>query len=185
MVVHLRSGDVFGRDPSPGLLASRSGQLHGCRRSRGHPWGSPGLPGLGPPASCPAGAVVPHARRRPLRAGLDDRRTDLATLMGAGTLCISKGTLGLSAAWMSPRLERVYVARGTHVRELRRLGVEVIEAVPPTPLGPWQASPEQVAGLFATPTWWRCTSWLDRITASVTSAVPTRQPGYPRLEPGR
>ena len=147
MVVHLRSGDVFGRDPHPDYWPPALGYYTSAIDHAGargvrlvcQDWEHPLL-----------GPLVEWCRQRGVDCSVqvsDDLRTDLAILTGARTLCISQGTLGLSAAWMSPRLERVYLPRGTHVGELRGLGVEVIEAVPPTPLGPWQASPEQVAGL--------------------------------------
>jgi hypothetical protein len=84
----------------------------------------------------------------PVRAQVSgDLRADLATLTSATTLCISQGTLGLASAWLGASVERVYLPRGAHTEELRALGTAVVEAAVPAPRGPWQASPEQVAGL--------------------------------------
>lgn len=147
MVVHLRSGDVFGADPHPDYwppsLAYYTAALADAApravrlvcQDRVHPL-------LGP--------LVEWGRRHgvPVRVQVsDDLRADLATLTSATTLCISQGTLGLAAAWLSRSVQRVYLPRGAHTEELRALGTTVVEAALPAPPGPWQASPEQVASL--------------------------------------
>ena len=147
MVVHLRSGDVFGADPHPDYwppsLAYYTAALADAApravrlvcQDRVHPL-------LGP--------LVEWGRRHgvPVRVQVsDDLRADLATLTSATTLCISQGTLGLAAAWLSRSVQRVYLPRGAHTEELRALGTTVVEAALPAPPGPWQASPEQVATL--------------------------------------
>ncbi len=151
MVVHLRSGDVFGADP--------------------HPDYSP--PHLGYYTSAVAHAVehgavssvrlvcqdLVHPLIEPLRAwcrdrGLgvtvqvsDDLHADVATLVAGRTLCISQGTLGLSAGWLSPVLRTVYLPPGAHVSDLLDLGIRVLEADLPGTGEPWRASADQVAAL--------------------------------------
>ena len=147
MVVHLRSGDVFGADPHPDYwppsLAYYTAALADAAPSavrlvcqdRVHPL-------LGP--------LEEWGRRHgvPVRVQVsDDLRADLATLTEASTLCISQGTLGLAAAWLSPNVQRVYLPRGAHTEELRALGTAVVEAVLPAPTHAWRASPEQVTTL--------------------------------------
>jgi hypothetical protein len=147
MVVHLRSGDVFGADPHPDYwppsLAYYTAALADAApravrlvcQDRVHPL-------LGP--------LEEWGRRHgvPVRVQVsDDLRADLATLTEASTLCISQGTLGLAAAWLSPNVQRVYLPRGAHTEELRALGTAVVEAVLPAPADAWRASPQQVATL--------------------------------------
>jgi hypothetical protein len=126
MVVHLRSGDVFGADPHPGYFPPHLGYYtsavaHAVER----------------------GAVTSvrlvcqdhvHPVLEPLRGwclarGLgatvqvsDDLHADVATLVAGRTLGISQGTLGLSAGWLSPVLRTVYLPPGAHVRDLLDLG---------------------------------------------------------------
>jgi hypothetical protein len=150
VVVHLRSGDVFGPDPHPdyrppgmgyytsalervvaddGVVAARL-----VCQDRVHPL-------LGP--------LEAWCRRRGLTTRVqvsDDLHADLATLTAARSLVLSQGTLGLSAAWLSRAVRSVVLPRGNHVGELRALGVRVLEA--DLPAGdPWLAGPDQVAAL--------------------------------------
>ena len=151
MVVHLRSGDVFGADPHPDYWPPHLGYYtsavahaveHGAAASvrlvcqdRVHPLLEPlrswcsdrGL-----------GATVQVS---------DDLHADVATLVAGRTLCVSQGTLGLSSAWLSPAVRTVYLPPGAHVRDLLDLGVQVLEADLPSTGEPWRASPGQVAGL--------------------------------------
>ena len=147
MVVHLRSGDVFGDDPHPGYWPPALGYYTAAIadaapsavrlvcQDRVHPLLDP-LERWGRDHGLPVAVQVS-----------DDLRADLATLTSTTTLCISQGTLGLASAWLSPVVERVYLPRGAHTEELRALGTTVVEAAVPAPPGPWQASPQQVAGL--------------------------------------
>ena len=147
MVVHLRSGDVFGDDPHPGYWPPALGYYTSAIadaapaavrlvcQDRVHPLLEP-LERWGRGHGVPVTVQVS-----------DDLRADLATLTSATTLCISQGTLGLASAWLSASAERVYLPRGAHTDELRALGTTVVEAAVPTPPGPWQASPAQVASL--------------------------------------
>jgi hypothetical protein len=66
-------------------------------------------------------------------------------------LCLSVGTMGLSAAWLAPHAERVSVPAVRQVDELLGMGVQVFSADLPgsEKLGAWTGSAEQRAGLLA------------------------------------
>lgn len=151
MVVHLRSGDVFGTDPHPDYWPPHLGYYTSAISHAVH---------QGEAASVRLVCQdLVHPLLDPLRAwcgdrGLavtvqvsDDLRADVATLVAGRTLCVSQGTLGLSAGWLSPVVRTVYLPPGAHVRDLLDLGVRVLEAELPAGGEAWHASPEQVAGL--------------------------------------
>jgi hypothetical protein len=80
-------------------------------------------------------------------------RDDLAVLASARSLCLSVGTMGLAAAWLSERVEQVFVPREDQIDELRARGIAVWSAdLPSAPeLGPWTGSAEQSATLLTAP----------------------------------
>jgi hypothetical protein len=147
MVVHLRSGDVFGEDPHPDYRPPHldyytSVLTHadvGAVRLVSQDWVHPLLRPL--QAWCDERGIRTEVQVS------DDLRTDLATLVAGTTLCISQGTLGLSAGWLSQSVRAIYLPPGAHVTELRALGVRVFEAELPDSGEPWRASPDQLAAL--------------------------------------
>ena len=150
LVVHLRSGDVFGDDPHPDYwppslayyqaVIEAEGPAHVTVVAQDHV--HPGLEPL--VAWCRARGIVAEVQ-------VGSLAEDLAALTAGRTLCLSMGTMGLSAAWLAPYAERVYVPSVVQVQELLGLGVRVWSADLPGSgqLGPWTASAEQRSALLA------------------------------------
>jgi hypothetical protein len=148
LVIHLRSGDVFGDRPHAGYAPPplayfvSAVQRSGARSVR------------------VVAQDLLHPYLRPLdsvlaRLGIDLKvqsasvNTDLSVMSSAPRLCLSQGTMGLAAAWLSSAAEQVFVFEGTEVDELRDLGVDVHVA---SRLGPnyddsWTASARQIQAL--------------------------------------
>ena len=153
LAIHIRSGDIFGDDPHPDYwpqpLSYFQAVVDSVRPSRL--------------------AIVSQDDRHPALdpfvawcgergIGVDvcngSLRDDLEVLLSARSLCLSVGTMGLATAWLSERVERVFLPRAEQIGELQALGVEVWSADLPdaSALGPWTGAPEQQAGLLGGPT---------------------------------
>jgi hypothetical protein len=148
LVLHLRSGDIFGDDPHPGYwpqpLAYYQAVVEAEQpRSVVLVCMDDVHPVLAPLARwCTDAGIATRLQSASLAE-------DLAVLMSAPALALSVGTLGMAAAWLAPRVERVYVPHELQVQEHLRLGQQVWSAdLPGSARGAWTASAEQRAGLL-------------------------------------
>lgn len=149
LAIHIRSGDIFGDQPHPDYWPQplsyfqavvervRPRRLAIVSQDRQHPAISPLT------AWCEAQGIVTEM----VSGSLDE---DLTVLLSARALCLSVGTMGLAAAWLSKRVERVFVPDDNQIGELLALGVEVWSADLPgsATLGPWTGAQEQQASLL-------------------------------------
>jgi hypothetical protein len=148
LVIHLRSGDVFDQIPHAGYAPpplqffvaavekSRSRSVRIVSQDRRHPYLDSlvsSLAGRGVDVSIQSSSMV----------------DDLSVLLSAPKLCLSQGTMGLAAAWLSQRAREVFVYGGTEIAELLELGVDVHVAgrFGQDYSGTWVASGEQVRDL--------------------------------------
>lgn len=150
LVVHLRSGDVFGPSPHPvywppaldyyraAVLQSGARSVRLVSQDRQHPL-------LEPLRQWCAGRGIT------CEVQVSDLAEDLRALTSARMLCLSQGTMGMTAAWLSRTVRTVFVPFADEARELVALGVEVYAAgsTNPPDREPWTASSGQIAGLLA------------------------------------
>lgn len=150
LVIHLRSGDVFGTSPHPAYWPPTLGYylgaiaLSGARSVRvvSQDWAHPFLVPL--QRWCAEHGLTCEVQ-------VSDLTRDLLALTSARVLCLSQGTMGLAAASLSYRAETVFVPFERDARELVGLGLDVhAEAVAEPPdRKPWVASESQVSSLLA------------------------------------
>lgn len=147
-VIHLRSGDVFQRDPHPGYAPpplqyfETALEMLDARRvlvvvqDLKHPY----IPRLLAWAENRRGASV-----QVQSGSLQD---DLRSLMSARSLCLSQGTLGLSGAWLSRNVRTVVTYGSLETAELRARGVSVLHVLDRHERDAWTGSQEQIAELL-------------------------------------
>ena len=149
LVIHVRSGDVFGANPHPdygppalGYYLSALEQADPRRvlvvaQDHDHPF----FPDLA--AACAAGGVGFEVQV----SSLED---DLRSLTSASMLCLSQGTLGVAAALLSRRVRQVWLPSAQQAERLLPLDARVHVDLTPDPfVGTWSASAEQIAALRA------------------------------------
>lgn len=149
LVIHVRSGDVFGANPHAdyappplGYYLSAIEQADPVRvlvvaQDHDHPF---------------FGDLAEACRQRGIGfdvqvSSLED---DLRALTSASMLCLSQGTMGVGAALLSRRVKRVFLPSPSQAARLGRLRAQVYAATEPNPFrGNWSASPEQIQALRA------------------------------------
>lgn len=152
LAIHIRSGDIFGDDPHPAywpqplsyfqavVAQVRPARVAVVSQDERHP---------------AIASLLAWCRDRGIAAELRSAslREDVGVLVSSRSLCLSVGTMGLAAGWLSDRVEQVFVPRAEQVGELLALGVDVWSADLPgaTALGPWTGAAEQCAGLLDAP----------------------------------
>jgi hypothetical protein len=152
LTVHLRSGDVFEARPHPdyapppliyiieSMWRVGADSLVAVAQDRQHPFLEPLS------LYCASQGIA-------FRVQCSSLQEDLAHLMGATNLCLTQGTMGLAAAWLSPVVESVFVFGRTEIEELVSLEVAVDVATVPSEsarnvFGIWTNSPEQLVDLL-------------------------------------
>jgi len=149
LVIHVRSGDVFGANPHPdyappplGYYLSAIEQADPRRvllvsQDLHHPF---------------LGLLEEACRARSVEFAVqaDSLAEDLRALISASMLCLSQGTMGVAVALLSRRIRKIFVPSLTMASRLAPLGGELYADPRPNALkGSWTASPEQVAALVA------------------------------------
>lgn len=149
LVIHVRSGDVFGANPHPdyappplGYYLSAIEQADPRRvlvvsQDLHHPF---------------LGLLEQACRDRGVSFAVQasSLAEDLQALVSASMLCLSQGTMGIAVALLSKRVRRVFLPGVRLAPRLAGMGLELYADPQPNALrGSWTASSEQVASLIA------------------------------------
>jgi len=149
LVIHVRSGDVFGANPHSDYAPPPLGyylsaieqadplQVLVVAQDHHHPF----FDDL---------AQACAQRGIGFDVQVSSLEDDLRALTSASMLCLSQGTMGVGAALLSHRLERVFLPSPYQAARLDPLPAQVYAATETNPFpGHWSASPEQIEALRA------------------------------------
>ncbi|WP_432393354.1 hypothetical protein ACRQ5B_08995 [Pseudarthrobacter sp. L19] len=160
--IHLRAGDAFEPNPHPSYMPPPlSFFLESIQKSNRRIGGGVHLvcQELSHPYVEPIKAFCKLEGIR-LEISSSSLSEDFRLLASFRELCLSQGTLGLAAAWLSAHCQRVFAfeRESNEISTTLELGLQVDEAASAVPFGAWQALPEQIARLTdisASPLIWR------------------------------